>query len=273
MLTLSTMALYHGPNPFSEDPVLVSRLACAEGEWYRYRAAITRLSEASSDWYLPQHGRAQLAELALFESLAETLGITMLGADYITTDISCSPREIAGGVVEINTCPGLDAMIAAGWPTERAGALVLPRDIGAVPKTLVIVSADRLDRLVCAAQTARWPVGAGWASRGEAAVSGAASRVPEGQGWIGVQMLLGHRAVAHAILFASDREILRLGMPVAQVDHLVLAASLPAAWQLLLSLRTSVGEFPGPIAEPEDLIQGLMGQLAEHDLFAEGGLK
>lgn len=209
---------------------------------------------------------------SLVESLAETLGITMLGADYMTTDISRSPQELAGGFVEINTCPGLDAMIAAGWPTEKAGALALSSDIGAVPKTLIVVPEDRFERLVSAAQKARWQVGTGWASRDEATVSGAALRVPEGQGWTGAEMLLGHRAVGRAILFASDRDILRLGMPVAKVDHLVLAARLPVAWQQVLMSRASVAEAPGPIAEPEDLIEGLMLRFADHDRSKEGVL-
>lgn len=200
---------------------------------------------------------------SLAESLGQTLQLSMMGADYITTDISRSPSEIPGGFVEINTTPGLDAMIAAGWPTEKAGALALSSDIGVVPKTLIVVPADRLARLVSATQKARWPVGTGWASCAAATVSGATLLVPEGQGWTGVEMLLGHRAVGRAILLASDRDILRLGMPVANVDYLMLAAHLPAAWKQVLCSKATVAAIPGPIAEPEDLIQALMDRLAE----------
>lgn len=199
---------------------------------------------------------------SLAESLGQTLQLSMMGADYITTDISRSPSEISGGFVEINTTPGLDAMIVAGWPTEKAGALALSSDMGAVPKTLIVVPADWLARLVSAAKNACWPVGTGWASRDEAAVSGAALRVLKEQGWTGVEMLLGHRAVGRAILLASDRDILRLGMPVANVDHLMLAAHLPAAWKEMLCSKATVTAIPGSIAEPEDLIQGLMDRLA-----------
>lgn len=209
---------------------------------------------------------------SLVESLGQTLQLSMMGADYITADISRSPHEISGGFVEINTTPGLEAMIAAGWPAEKAGALALSPDMGAVPKTLIIVTEDRFHRLVAAAGKARWPVGTGWASRGEATVSGAALRVPEGQGWIGVEMLLGHRAVGRAILFASDRDILRLGVPVVQVDHLVLAAHLPDAWTQVLSSMSAVVETPEPIAEPEDLIEGLLARLADQALLKEGVL-
>lgn len=203
---------------------------------------------------------------SLVESLAETLGSTMLGADYMTSDISRSPREIAGGFIEINTTPGLDAMIAAGWSTQKAGDLALSQGMGAVPKSLIIVPADKFDRLLAGVQARGWPVGTGWASRAEAAVSGAGLRVPEGQGWTGVGMLLGHRAVARAILLASDQEILRFGMPVSKVDRLVLAARLPDAWEQVLSNKAKVVETPRHIAEPEDLI----AQLADHDFCDEG---
>lgn len=206
----------------------------------------------------------------LVEGLAETLGITMLGADYITTDISRSPHELAGGFVEINTCPGLDAMIAAGWPTEKAGALALSSNIGPVPKTLVVAPEDRLARLVSAAEQACWPSGTGWASREKAMVSGTILIVPEGKGWTGVEMLLGYRALEHAILFATDRDILRLGMPVAKVDHLVLPAQLPVSWQRVLMSRATVVETPAPVIAPEDIVEGLMLRSADHDVSRAG---
>lgn len=200
---------------------------------------------------------------SLVESLSETLQLSMLGADYITKDISHSPREIDGGFIEINTTPGLDAMIAAGWPTQKAGALAISSDMGSVPKTLIVVPSDQLENLVSWARRTRWVVGTGWASRREAAVSGATLRVPEGVGWSGVEMLLGHRAEARAILFASEGEIVRLGMPVAKVDHLVLAARMPVAWQRLLGSMSAVVETPGPMKEPEDLIEGLVSHLVK----------
>ena len=195
---------------------------------------------------------------SLLESLSQTLQIAMLGADYMTTDISRSPRDNKGGFVEINTCPGLDAMIAAGWPTEKAGDLALSSDIGAISKTLIIVPADRFERTLSAANGAHWPVGTGWASREEAMVSGAALHVPDGDGWPGMAMLLGHRAVTRAILFASDVEILRLGMPVSKVDQMVLAAHPPSVWEQVLRSGSSIAETGVCIADPEALIERLM---------------
>ncbi len=197
-------------------------------------------------------------EAAVTLKLSQTLQIAMLGADYMTTDISGSPRDNKGGFVEINTCPGLDAMIAAGWPTEKAGDLALSSDIGAISKTLIIVPADRFERTLSAANGAHWPVGTGWASREEAMVSGAALHVPDGDGWTGMAMLLGHRAVTRAILFASDLEILRLGMPVSKVDQLVLAAHLPFVWEQVLRSKSTVAETGACIADTEGLIERLM---------------
>jgi len=199
---------------------------------------------------------------AFAETMAQTLGIDMLGADYLTTDISRSPRDVPGGFVEINLTPGLDAMIAAGWPTTKAGALALTADVGILHKTLIVVSADPLDRLVDAAMTAIWPAGIGWAAQDRAGIAGAALAVPKAQGWPGIDLLLNHRTVNEAIILTSDQQILRHGMPVAQVDHLVIAAKLAPAWERVLTAKADVSELPGPIASPEDLIAGVLQQIA-----------
>lgn len=207
---------------------------------------------------------------AFAETTAQTLGIDMLGADYLTTDISRSPRDVPGGFVEINLTPGLDAMIAAGWPTEKAGALALNADIGTLYKTLIVVPPDRLDRLVNTAMTANWSGGIGWAAQDRAAVAGAQLAVPKVQGWSGIDLLLNHRAVSQAIILASDQQILRMGMPVARLDHLVIAASLPLAWERVLSKKAGVTELPGPIALPEDLIASVLAQTSSHEAQRNG---
>lgn len=198
---------------------------------------------------------------SLAESLGETLQLSMMGADYLTTDISRSPREIPGGFIEINTTPALDVMVAAGWPTEKAGALALTADIGTIHKTLMVVPADRLERLVSGVMTAIEPAGIGWATQDQAAVAGAALAVPKAQGWPGVDLLLNHRAVRQAIILTSDQQIMRLGMPVARVDHLMIAANLPPAWERVLTAKADAYVLPGPMALPEDLIAAVLQQI------------
>ncbi|MEL6736787.1 MAG: hypothetical protein AAFO98_13135, partial [Pseudomonadota bacterium] len=96
------------------------------------------------------------------ESIAKALNIEVLGADYVTNDISKPPDETGGSFIEINATPGLDAMVAAGWTEERAGDLCLPPDVGRVPKTLIIVRDNDLDPLLDIAKDASWPKDMGW---------------------------------------------------------------------------------------------------------------
>lgn len=200
----------------------------------------------------------------LAETIGQTLGIAMLGADYMTTDISRSPRDVPGGFVEINLTPGLDAMIAAGWSIEKAGALAITADIGTVHKTLIIVPADRFERLLVGAMTAIWPAGIGWAAQDRAGIAGAMLTAPKAQGWPGIDLLFNHRAVCRAIIIASDQQILRMGMPVVQVDHLVMSANLPPAWERVLRTKAGVTEMPGPIASPEELISGVLQHIVSN---------
>lgn len=201
---------------------------------------------------------------ALAETMARTLGIEMLGADYLTTDISRSPREVAGGFVEINLTPGLDALIAAGWPTEKAGTLALNADIGTIRKALIVVPADQLERLIYEAMGATWPAGIGWAAQNQAAIAGTQLTVPKGQGWPGIDLLLNHRVVREAVILTSDRQVLQLGIPVAWINRLIIAANLPSGSEHVLTARAGVTELPGAKSAPEDLIVGVLQQIGSH---------
>jgi len=65
MLSLTPIALYHGPNPFSDESILVGRLICTDAEWRPYADAIDRLAAAYSDWYVAQDLRALPADMRL----------------------------------------------------------------------------------------------------------------------------------------------------------------------------------------------------------------
>ncbi|WP_299616662.1 ATP-grasp domain-containing protein [Pelagibius sp.] len=53
---------------------------------------------------------------------AEAVGLDVAGVDFLTTDITRSYREVGGGIVEVNSRPGLRPHI---WPLEGT-----PRDVG-----------------------------------------------------------------------------------------------------------------------------------------------
>ena len=153
------------------------------------------------------------------ETLAQTLNLQMMGADYITSDISCSPEELGGGFVEFNTTPGLDALIAANWPVEKAGALCLPQKLGRIPKELIIVTQASFEDFCRAAARFPWPPNVGWAAKDEARLAGAPLLVSHSHGWDGPLTVLEHRSVYCAVFVGSDQHIQSLGAPADRFTH------------------------------------------------------
>lgn len=78
----------------------------------------------------------------LCQSIAASLDIDTLGIDYITTDISKSPAECPGAVIEVNPMPQITPHWAQRWLEEHLPASSTHRP----PTTAVISSAlDSLD--------------------------------------------------------------------------------------------------------------------------------
>jgi len=48
----------------------------------------------------------------------------------------------------------------------------------------------------------------------------------------------------------------------ARLEHLVITANLPPAWERVLTAKADVSELLGPMAAPEDLIAGVLQQIA-----------
>lgn len=155
------------------------------------------------------------------ESLAKTLNMPMLGADYLTTDIGSSPLRVGGQFIEINTTPGLDALVAAGWSLESAGALALGELPGRIPINLLVVRDDALAQALATARAAPWAQGSGWASIDRASLAGVDLLVEAKKPWAGMQALLGHRSLTQAVALASESQIRRHGLPLEafQVAH------------------------------------------------------
>lgn len=175
------------------------------------------------------------------ETLAQTLGLAMMGADYLCTRIDRSSDAAAGDgqFIEINLTPGLDALVAAGWSIEQAGSLALDATMGCgrIPADLLIVHADRLEAALAALRSRAWLPDGGWASAAHAGIANvnllidaAAAATP----WAGVEALFSHRRLSHALIVASDREIQRHGLPLSRCETVHLATKLPEAWLKLL---------------------------------------
>jgi cyanophycin synthetase len=168
------------------------------------------------------------------ESLAKTLNMPMLGADYLTTDIGSSPLSVGGQFIEINTTPGLDALVAAGWSLERAGALALGELPGRIPINLLVLPDDALAQALVTARGVPWPQGSGWASLEQASLAGVDLLINTKKPWAGVQVLLGHRSLTQAVVIASESQIRRHGLPLEafQVAHVF--CDLPPVWMGVL---------------------------------------
>lgn len=197
----------------------------------------------------------------MVETIALTLNIQMLGVDYLTTDISCSPSLSGGQFIEINTTPGLDAMIAAGWSATHAGDLALGASVGRVSIGLIVVNQENLATTQAILRERPWAYGHGWAGFVHLGLSGttlsAQTKIP----WAGVQALLGHKSLSAAVIVASDQEIERHGLPLDAIKMAYVECELKPAWQRVLDscCQTVVHQGPGLLghAQLDKLLQDM----------------
>lgn len=164
------------------------------------------------------------------EIIAKSFNIRMLGIDYMTCDISKSPRDLSGGVVEINTTPGLDIFIAAGWTPEDAGSLCIGPCSGPIPKALLIVSDENFEDWKVSLSSAVLQYDIGWAGKDFAGFDGLEFNVHPRGGWAGVQTILAQRTVRDAIVLAKVSEIYQFGLPASHFELAVFIDNLESKY-------------------------------------------
>jgi D-alanine-D-alanine ligase-like ATP-grasp enzyme len=195
------------------------------------------------------------------ETIARTLNIRMLGADYLTTDISKSPEEELGGFIEVNLTPGLSAMIAAGWDAEVTGALCLPSELGVIPKVLIVVSEQDFATYSKVLKASEIPAGLGWATKDLASLSQASLVVPQSEGWAGLQTLLQHRLLQAAMVVITPYQIQTFGVPASHFTKTVfVGAALPEVEQLCASVSQTVERLP-PVVSPKEVVTAAIDRL------------
>jgi len=165
---------------------------------------------------------------------AVTLGLDVAGFDYMTTDISRPPWETAGAFIEMNTTPGLDVVIAAGWSPEKIGGLVLGEHPGRIPVELYISSQALGHQSIV--------------KSGKPGVAKIAGRsftigpvqfsVEDETPWETVKCALRQRTVVMAEIYCTLDDILLHGLPIDRFEKIILSG-VDAPKELLDFFKTA----------------------------------
>lgn len=195
------------------------------------------------------------------ELIARTLGIQMMGLDYMTADISKSPAVSKGGIVEINTTPGLDIFTAIGWTPERAGALCIRDSIGVIPKALLIVSDEDYPiwKSVLIKEAVAFDVG--WAGVDFAGLGDFKLTVQSKEGWPGVRTLLSHRVVTCAVILAKVSEIHKSGFPATRFQSSAIIGGLDSEYKSVLESVSDTVKILEEVHEKEEFIRTVIQEL------------
>ncbi|MGI8729824.1 MAG: hypothetical protein ACR2LK_07515 [Solirubrobacteraceae bacterium] len=161
-------------------------------------------------------------------------GIDVGGADFLTTDVTRSFREVGGALCEVNVLPGLEMhLFAEGRGDRDVMGDVLDALYPGVPRwrlpTVVVCGedADAVGRDVAAILGARWTVG--YAGTSRTTVGGwvvAGERQPRHQAYALLTEDPGTESVVVAI---SPAEVLAEGVGVARADVVALVDRDPPA--------------------------------------------
>lgn len=159
------------------------------------------------------------------ESLAANLGLSSLGVDYMTRDISRPWREIGGAVIEVNTTPGLDLHVSAGMEEAAIGSIVLGEDIGLIPIVLVICSSDRVEfwERQLTENSQLWPAGTAMLGPNLAHLH-SMPLLPQGNLYMRMQRLLANQSVTGVVVVSGLEMVLAEGLPAPSATLAILDA-------------------------------------------------
>ncbi|WP_158290039.1 ATP-grasp domain-containing protein [Ramlibacter sp. WS9] len=179
--------------------------------------------------------RVHPAVVSLAEQLALTVGLGTAGLDYLTSDISRSPLEGGGGFIEMNTVPGIDIPVAAGWTEEKIGSLVLGGIPGRIPVELCISPSLNLEAARQAMGEPQSGPTAAWVCGPELHIGALQLRLAEAAPWAALRGALRNKAVTSVRIAATVDEILAHGLPLDRFDRIVLAGvTFPERWQAVI---------------------------------------
>lgn len=189
---------------------------------------------------------------AMAELLAKASGIATIGIDYLTMDITRPANETGGTFIEMNTTPGMDACIAAGWSEGSIARLALGGAIGRIPLRLAVIDASGMRALEgIAGEGVRHERVSKSLAGGIARVIGnrlylgeLVLQVEPTEPWAALAAALRHQNVFQVELICSAEELQRHGSPVDRLDQACVAVFdgkpvLPEAWLSVIAEQLS----------------------------------
>ncbi len=178
--------------------------------------------------------RVHRAVREMAEQIAVAAGFGTTGLDYITTDISKSPWESGGAFIEMNSTPGLDVAMAAGWTPEVMGSAILGPQVGRIPVELHLTQ-PRAGWSLAEGSDHSVDPSAAIVSGNEVQVGGALYRVQEARPWAAVSAALRNKCVESLEIHCTLTDVTTYGMPVDRVDRVVVhGVPVPELWMKVL---------------------------------------
>lgn len=202
---------------------------------------------------------------AMAELLAKTSGLFTVGIDYLTTDITKSPGETQGGFIEMNTTPGMDACVAAGWSEGQIARLVLGAKLNRIVVDITILNPSSLDLLSQAIEEFKVSEAQAWVVGNKLRLERLTLVLEADTPWAAVHAALRNPSMAYLHVLCTADDIEWLGSPVDFFRHVVVAENEKAERSVSPSWFSTLEKCCDSIAtRPEkDILKSLLGPIGQ----------
>lgn len=155
---------------------------------------------------------------ALAESVSESLGLAVVGFDYLTPNIALSCQE-AGAFLELNATPSLRGHMVNDQDVHGVAAAVLGPLPARLPSALIVAPVELTESLI---ETFDACMGLGWRIGGTAGIGALRLKLGAKTPAAAFFALAAHKRVERIIFTCTAEELVRHGMVIDRPD-LVLA--------------------------------------------------
>jgi cyanophycin synthetase len=162
------------------------------------------------------------------EMLADAFRITVAGIDYITDALDKSPVDGRGAVIEINSFPGLGALIRSGVDARLVGQTVLGSKPGRIPAAVFVTTKSNLPDV---GKLLPMEGGAGWICDECAGIGTTRLTVGKRSFVEATKMILQNPRATSVTVACDIGELVRTGLPVDRADRAILyGVTLDKEW-------------------------------------------